>query len=72
MIFYKNFGVSVIYKQPENDHFKVKCVIFEVIGGNLQNLGVKQLKQTKFGHFSTPKLDTLAHVYSAENSSTPK
>ena len=55
----------MINKQPEKYNFKVLCVIFEVMSGNLQNIGVKQLKQTKFGHFSTPKLDTLEHVNSA-------
>ena len=57
MIFYSNntlftriFGVSVINKQSEDNHFKVLCVIFEVKNGNLQNIGVKQIKQTKFGH----------------------
>ena len=57
MIFYSNntlftriFGVSVINKQSEDNHFKVLCVIFEVKNGNLQNTGVKQIKQTKFGH----------------------
>ena len=51
MIFYSDntlftiiFGVSVINKQSEDNHFKVLCVIFEVMGGNLQNMEVKQLK----------------------------
>ena len=50
MIFYSHntlftiiFGVSVINKQSDNKHLKV-------MSGNLQNIGVKQLKQTKFGH----------------------
>ena len=30
----KIFGVSVINKQSEDDHFKVSCVISEVMGGN--------------------------------------
>ena len=55
MIFYcKNtrftviFGVSVINKQSAEDNdFIVLCVIFEVMGGNLQNMEVKQLNQIK-------------------------
>ena len=31
MIFFSVFGVLVIHKQTEDDHFKVLCVIFEVI-----------------------------------------
>ena len=57
-LFTRIFGGSVINKQTEDDHFKVLCVIFEVMGGNLQNLEVKQLNQTEFGHLSTPKFDT--------------
>ena len=59
MIFYSNntlftriFGLSVINKQSEANHFKV---IFEVVSGDLQNIGVKLLNQTKFCHLSTPK-----------------
>mgnify|MGYP001804420726 CR=1 FL=1 len=44
------FGVSVINKQLEDKNFKVLSVMFEVMSGNLQNIGVKQLKLTKFGH----------------------
>ena len=47
MIFYpdnttfrRTFRVSVINKQSENNHFKVFSVIFEVLNGNLQNIGV--------------------------------
>ena len=61
MIFFSVIGVSVINKQTENDHFKVLCVIFEVMSGNLQNIEVKQLNQTEFGHLSTPKFDTRVH-----------
>ena len=43
--------------QPENDHSKILRATFEVMSGNLQNIGVKQLKQTKFGHLSTPMFD---------------
>ena len=43
-LFTRSFGVSVINKQ--------------VMSGNLLKLGVKQLKQTKFGHSSTPKVNT--------------
>ena len=49
-LFTRIFGVSVINKQSEDKHFKVLSVIFEVMSGNLRNIGVKQLKQTKFGH----------------------
>ena len=49
-LFTRIFGVSVINKQSEDKHFKVLSVIFEVMSVNLQNIGVKQLKQTKFGH----------------------
>ena len=55
------FGVSVINKQTEDNHFKVLCVIFEVMGGNQQSIEVKQPNQTKFGHLSTPKFDTRVH-----------
>ena len=51
----------MIKKQPENDHFKVLRAIFEEMSVNLQNVGIKQLKQTKFGHLSTPKFDTRVH-----------
>mgnify|MGYP001797884716 CR=1 FL=1 len=68
MIFYSDntlstriFGVSEINKQSEDDHFKVLCVIFEVMSGNLQNIEVKQLNQTEFGHLFTPKFDTRLH-----------
>ena len=61
MIFFSVFGVSVINKQTEDDHFKVLCVIFEVMGGNLQKIEVKQLNQTEFGHLSTPKFNTRVH-----------
>ena len=61
MRIYYVFGVSVINKQTEDDHFKVLCVIFEVMGVNLQNIEVKQLSQTEFGHLSTPKFDTRVH-----------
>ena len=37
------FGVSVINKQLEDENFKVLSVMFEVMSGNLQNIGVKQL-----------------------------
>ena len=60
-LFTRIFGVSVINKQSEDNHFKVLCVIFEVMSGNLQNIEVKQLIQTKFGHLSTPKFDTRVH-----------
>ena len=59
--FTRIFEILVINKQSENDHVKALCVIFEVMSGNLQNIGVKQLKQTKFGHLSTPKFDTRVH-----------
>ena len=69
MIFYSDntlftriFGVLVINKQSENDHFKVLCLILEVMSCNLQNIGVKQLKQIKSGHLSTPKFDTQVHL----------
>ena len=52
----------MINKQSENDHFKVLCFIFEVMSCNLQNIGVKQLKQIKSGHLSTPKFDTRVHL----------
>ena len=61
MIFFSVFGVLVINKQTEDDHFKVLCVIFEVMGGNLQNIEVKQLNQTEFGNLFTPKFDTRLH-----------
>ena len=68
MIFYSDntllrryLGVLVINKQSENDHFKVLCVIFEVMSGNLQNIEVKQLKKDQFEHLSTPKFDTRVH-----------
>ena len=51
----------MINKQPENDNFKVLRVMFEVMGGNLQNIGVKQPKQAKFGHQSTPKFNMRVH-----------
>ena len=59
--FTRIFEVSVINKQSENDHVKVLCVIFEVMSGNLQNTGVKQLKQTMFGHLSNPKFNTRVY-----------
>ena len=69
MIFYSDntlstriFGVSEINKQLEDDHFKVLCVILEVMSCNLQNIGVKQLKQTKFGYMSTQKFYTWVHL----------
>ena len=69
MIFYSDntlstriFGVSEINKQLEDDHFKVLCVILEVMSFNLQKVGVKQLKQTKFGYFSTPKFYTRVQL----------
>ena len=78
MIFYSDntlftriFVVSVIIKQSEDKHFKVQCVVFEVMSGNLQNIEVKQLIQTKFGRLSTPKFDTQVHFQSAKTSSTP-
>ena len=58
MIFYSVFEVSVINKQTEDDHFKVLCVIFEVIGGNLQNI---EVNQTKLGYLAIPKFDTQMH-----------
>ena len=61
MIFFSVFGVLVINKQTEDDHFKVLCVIFEVMGGNLQNIEIKQLNQTEFDHLFTPKFDTRLH-----------
>ena len=50
------FGISVINKQSEDDHFKVLCVIFKIMGGNQQNIEVKQLNQTKFGHYGPKSL----------------
>ena len=68
MIFYSDntllrryLGVLVINKQSENDHFKVLCVISEVMSGNLQNIEVKQLKKDQFEHLSTPKFDMRVH-----------
>ena len=68
MIFYSDntlftriFGVLVINKQSENDHFKVLCFILEVMSCNLQNIGVKRLKQIKCEHLSTPKSDAQVH-----------
>ena len=61
MIFFSVFGVLVINKQAEDNHFKVLCVIFEVMGGNLQKIEVIQLNQTEFGHLSIPKFDTRVH-----------
>ena len=51
----------MINKQSENDHVKVLCVIFEVTSGNLQNTGVKKLKQTMFGHLPNPKFNTRVY-----------
>ena len=59
-------------KQTEDNHFKILCVIFEVTGGNLKKLEVKQLNQMEFGHLSSPKFDTRVHFQSAETPSTPK
>ena len=59
MIFFYVFGVLVINKQTEDDHFKFLCGIFEVMGGNLQNIEVKQLNQTEFGHLSTQTIWVL-------------
>ena len=61
MIFFFVFGVLVINKQTEDDHFKVLCVIFEVMGGNLQNIEVKQLNQMEFNHLFTSKFDRRLH-----------
>ena len=68
MIFYSDntllrryLGVLVINKQSENDHFKVLCMILEVMSGNLQNIEVKQLKKDQFEHLSTPKFDMRVH-----------
>ena len=60
-LFTRISGVSVINKQSEDKLFKVLSVIFEVMSGNLQNIWVKQLKQTKFGHYSTPEFNTPVH-----------
>ena len=49
-LFTRIFGVLVINKQSEKRSLQGLCVILEVMIGNLQNVGVKQLKQTKFGH----------------------
>ena len=61
MIFFSVFGVLVINKQTEDDHFKVLCLIFGVMGGNLQNIEVKQFDQTEYGHLLTQKFDTRLH-----------
>ena len=45
-IFKTIFGVSMMIKQSEDDHFKDLYVIYEVMSGNLQNIEVKQLNQT--------------------------
>ena len=45
-IFKRIFGVSMMIKQSEDDHFKDLYVIYEVMSGNLQNIEVKQLNQT--------------------------
>ena len=58
MMFFSVFGVLVINKQTDDDHFKVLCVIFEVMGGNLQNI---EVNQTKFGYLAIPKFDTQVH-----------
>ena len=62
MIFYSDhtlftgiFGESVIGKQSENNHFKVLCVKVDVMSGNLQNIGVKQLKPTTSWVICPPK-----------------
>ena len=64
----RNSEVSAINKRSENDQFKVLCVIFEEMSGNIQNIGVKQLKQIKLGHLFTQKLDTRCIFLSAETS----
>ena len=71
-LFTRNFGVSPINKQSENAPFKVLCVIFEEMSDNIQNIGVKQLKQTKFGHLFYPKVWNAVHFLSAKTSSAPK
>ena len=40
-LFTRIFGLSVINKQLEDKHFKVLCVMFEVVSGNPQYIGVK-------------------------------
>ena len=45
-IFKRIFGVSMMIKQSEDDHFKDLYVIYEVMSGNLQNIEFKQLNQT--------------------------
>ena len=59
----RNSEVSEINKRSENDQFKVLCVIFEEMSGNIQNIGGKQLKQIKFGHFFTQTLTRGAFFY---------
>ena len=39
-LFRRIFWVSVINKQSENDHYQALCVIFQVMSGNLQKIGV--------------------------------
>ena len=61
-LFTRMFGVFVIKKQSENNNCKVLCVLLEVMNGSLQNKVVYQLKQTNFGHLSTPKFDTQVNL----------
>ena len=40
-LFTRIFGLSVINKQLEGNLIKVLCVMFEVVSGSLQYIGVK-------------------------------
>ena len=43
----RNSEVSAINKRSENDQFKVLCVIFEEMSGNIQNIGGKTDKKNQ-------------------------
>ena len=61
----------MINKQTEDDHFKVFCVIFEVMGCNLQNMEVDSSTRSKLAIYLTQIL-TLGCILLGRNLINPQ
>ena len=69
-LFTRIFGGSVINKQTEDDHFKVLCVIFEVMGCNLQNIEVDSSTRSNLAIYPPQRL-TLERILIGRNLINP-